>query len=72
MLRAGLSRGHVKGNTIDERLDKLGRKHALGRVGKPEEIGELILFLADHDRAGFLTGQTFIADGGATARLSTE
>ncbi len=37
--------------------------HPLGRVGKPEEIAELILFLAS-DRAGWITGGNFSIDGG--------
>jgi NAD(P)-dependent dehydrogenase (short-subunit alcohol dehydrogenase family) len=39
----------------------------LQRVGKPEEIAQLIMFLAS-DKASFSTGATFAADGGKTAR----
>jgi NAD(P)-dependent dehydrogenase (short-subunit alcohol dehydrogenase family) len=39
----------------------------LKRLGKPEEIAELIVFLAS-DKASFSTGATFAADGGKTAR----
>lgn len=72
MLHAGLSRGHVNGNDIQKKLRGLGKKHVLGRVGKPQEIGQTILFLADNDRSSFMTGQSLVVDGGATARLSTE
>jgi NAD(P)-dependent dehydrogenase (short-subunit alcohol dehydrogenase family) len=72
MLHAGLSRGHVKGGSIDELVRGLGRKHVMGRVGQPEEIAQAILFLADNDRSSFMTGQALVVDGGATARLSTE
>jgi NAD(P)-dependent dehydrogenase (short-subunit alcohol dehydrogenase family) len=44
----------------------------MGRVGRPEEIGQGILFLADNERSSFMTGQALVMDGGATARLSTE
>lgn len=37
--------------------------HPIGRVGKPEEVSELILFLAS-DRAGWITGGSFSIDGG--------
>ncbi len=37
--------------------------HPIGRVAKPEEIAELILFLAS-DRAGWITGGSFSIDGG--------
>ncbi|MBM4167253.1 MAG: SDR family oxidoreductase [Ignavibacteria bacterium] len=37
--------------------------HPLGRVGTPEEIAELILFLAS-ENAGWITGETIAIDGG--------
>ncbi len=72
MLRAGLSRDHVQGSTILERLDNLASKTVNGRVGRPEEIAQAIYFLADDEQSSFMTGQALIIDGGATARLSTE
>ncbi|MFZ0389694.1 MAG: glucose 1-dehydrogenase [Calditrichia bacterium] len=37
--------------------------HPIGRVGQPEEIAELILFLSS-DKAGWITGGNFPIDGG--------
>jgi NAD(P)-dependent dehydrogenase (short-subunit alcohol dehydrogenase family) len=37
--------------------------HPIGRVGSPEEVADLILFLAS-DRAGWITGGSFSIDGG--------
>ncbi len=37
--------------------------HPLGRVGTPEDVAELILFLAS-DKAGWVTGGSFSIDGG--------
>ncbi len=72
MLHAGLSRGHVGMGTLQDRLDNLARKTVNGRVGRPEEIAHAIYFLADDRQSSFMTGQSMIVDGGATARLSTE
>lgn len=53
-------------------LVSLIERTPLRRVATPAEIAEAILFLADSDKSGFITGQTLIVDGGATSRLSTE
>lgn len=40
-------------------------KTPIGRLGKPEDIAAVVAFLASDD-AAFVTGQTIVADGGAT------
>jgi len=35
----------------------------MGRLGKPEEIGNLVAFLAS-EKAHYITGQTIFIDGG--------
>ena len=71
MLRAGLNREHTQDYNAEVLMRELGKKHVIGRVGQPEEIGQTILFLSDC-QSSFITGQSIIVDGGATARLSTE
>uniref|UniRef100_A0A383VP90 Uncharacterized protein n=1 Tax=Tetradesmus obliquus TaxID=3088 RepID=A0A383VP90_TETOB len=41
-----------------------------GSVGSPADIAELVLFLADPAKSGFITGQHFVADGGVTKRMT--
>ncbi|HEV3408457.1 MAG TPA: SDR family oxidoreductase [Gaiellaceae bacterium] len=52
------------GKTRDEVLAELARGRPLGRVAEPEEIASVIVFLCS-DRAGFVTGSAWSADGGA-------
>jgi NAD(P)-dependent dehydrogenase (short-subunit alcohol dehydrogenase family) len=44
-------------------LERSKTTHPLGRAGEPQEIAELIWFLAS-DRAGWITGETISIDGG--------
>lgn len=44
-------------------VQEWGNMHPLGRVGKPEEVAELVLFLSS-DRASFITGASYLIDGG--------
>ena len=41
-------------------------QHAVGRVGRPEDIAEACLYLAE---AGFVTGQNLIVDGGMSVKM---
>lgn len=54
------------------RLENLARKTVNGRIGKPLELAHAIYFLADEEQSSFMTGQSMVVDGGATAKLSTE
>jgi len=38
--------------------------HPIGRIGQPSDISELVVFLADHTKAGFMTGSVISVDGG--------
>ncbi len=46
----------------------LGSRHPIGRMAEPQDLGELVLWLAS-DRSSFVTGAEFTSDGGITAGL---
>lgn len=55
---------------------KLRRKdhlqHPAGRVGRPQDVAEIVAFLLDGERAGFMTGGNFVVDGGMTRKMIYE
>lgn len=54
------------------RLENLAKRTVNGRIGMPVELAHAIYFLADGEQSSFMTGQSIVVDGGATAKLSTE
>ena len=50
----------------DAAIAKLERQIPLGRIGRPEEVGYAVLYLAS-DESGFTTGTELIVDGGISA-----
>lgn len=53
-------------NLTPEMLEILIRKHPIGRLGKAEEVAQLVLFLSTDD-SSFITGAYYLIDGGYTA-----
>ncbi len=62
MIRTAMTEPFYNPETIKIR----NRKTALGRVGMPEDIAKVVLFLAGDD-AGYITGEAIVVDGGFTA-----
>jgi 3(or 17)beta-hydroxysteroid dehydrogenase len=54
--------GHEQGKAF------IGSRHPIGRMAEPNDLGELVLWLAS-DRSAFVTGAEYTADGGITAGI---
>jgi len=52
-----------RGLSFDEYFDQAAAEIPLRRLGKPEEIGEVVAFLAS-ERASYITGVSLQVDGG--------
>jgi len=62
----------VRRDELQELRRKDHRQHPVGRVGKPQDIAEIVSFLLDRERSGFITGANFIVDGGMTRKMMYE
>jgi NAD(P)-dependent dehydrogenase (short-subunit alcohol dehydrogenase family) len=47
----------------DEKRERMGKRHPLGRIGAPRDIAEAVSFLVG-DRSTWITGQVLGVDGG--------
>jgi NAD(P)-dependent dehydrogenase (short-subunit alcohol dehydrogenase family) len=57
--------------SVDE-IDKMKKKHLLKRIGTVKDVAEMVLFLSDNNKSGFITGQNIVLDGGVSILLSSE
>lgn len=56
-------------DTLNQEYTSADRmQHPAGRVGKPDDIASMVLFLCSDD-AGFITGENIVIDGGMTHRM---
>lgn len=56
-------RSKIEGISIDEMYAEAGKKVPLGRVGKPEEIAEMVAFLSS-DASYYVNGSNLLVTGG--------
>jgi NAD(P)-dependent dehydrogenase (short-subunit alcohol dehydrogenase family) len=64
--------GFIRTPLVEKSMDAAALKalegmHALGRLGDPSEVAELVLWLAS-DKASFVTGAYYAVDGGYLAQ----
>lgn len=58
-------------STQEEVIQSWGKMHPIGRVGTPEEVAELIVYLCS-DSAGFISGADIKMDGGLLATVGVK
>jgi len=63
MLSNVTSRAKELGISVEDALDNRAQDTALGRVGQPVELANLVAFLAS-DKSTYITGTTILVDGG--------
>ncbi|MGC9118209.1 MAG: SDR family oxidoreductase [Thermoproteus sp.] len=63
VLEVARDRAAREGKPLDDVLKAMAGEIPLGRMAKPEEIGELVAFLAS-ERASYITGSLISIDGG--------
>ena len=61
--------GAIPGFNLDKATEQARNSIPLARYGVPSDVAKLAAFLCSDD-AGFITGQTFVIDGGTTTLMS--
>src|SRR4029077_14903193 len=61
----GYLRTEMSHGLDEEQLQQIIRRTPAGRLGEPQDIARLVMFLTSEDNT-YITGQTFVADGGLT------
>jgi NAD(P)-dependent dehydrogenase (short-subunit alcohol dehydrogenase family) len=67
-----VSPGWIVTNSHQKLRRKDHLQHPVSRVGWPQDIAEMVTFLLDGKRAGFITGANFVVDGGMTRKMIYE
>ena len=53
----------ITGKSMEELAVDMGGRMPLGRMGEPDEVARVVLFLCS-DLSTYITGETIVVDGG--------
>lgn len=67
-----VSPGWIATKNYGNLREKDHEQHPAGRVGTPYDIAEIVAWLLDRNRSGFVTGANFMVDGGMTRKMIYE
>jgi NAD(P)-dependent dehydrogenase (short-subunit alcohol dehydrogenase family) len=67
-----VSPGWIETKNYSGLRQKDHKQHPAGRVGRPGDVAELVSWLLDGKRSGFVTGANFVIDGGMTRKMIYE
>jgi NAD(P)-dependent dehydrogenase (short-subunit alcohol dehydrogenase family) len=57
---------NLYGSNYKKYFKDVAAEHPIGRIGQPEDVANLVVFLAS-SKSSFMTGQAYLIDGGFTA-----
>jgi hypothetical protein len=64
-----ISPGWIHTGADDALREEDHAQHWAGRVGRPADVAEFVLYLLDREGSGFMTGANLVLDGGMTRKM---
>jgi NAD(P)-dependent dehydrogenase (short-subunit alcohol dehydrogenase family) len=69
LFEAGIAENYGR-QAVEAKIAEIASRYPMARIGRPEEVGNLVAFLAS-DLSSFINGTCVVIDGGLTALIPT-